>query len=78
MYHKPTPEVKAGAIAEVMAGVTVRVILEIALGVDDQGPLVGLNLEGGLPSRNQRLSQTPKGVKRITDWSLPFWTLKHG
>ena len=35
MYHKPTPEVKseveAGAEAEVMAGVTVRVILKVAL-----------------------------------------------
>ena len=57
MYHKPTPEViaeaipevkaEAAAMAEVMGGVTVRVILEVTLGVDDQGPLVGLNPEGG-------------------------------
>ena len=57
MYHKPAPEViggaipeveaEAGVIAEVAAGVAVRVILEVALGVDNQGPLVGLNPEGG-------------------------------
>ena len=55
MYHEPAaeviagaiPEVKAGAEAEVMARVAVRVIFEVALGVDNQGPLVGLNLEGG-------------------------------
>ena len=55
MSHKPMPEViagaipelKAGAIAEVMAGFVVRVTLKFALWVDDQGPLVGLNLEGG-------------------------------
>ena len=48
MYHKPAPEVKteAGAIAEVVAGATVRVILEVTPGVDNQGPLVGLNPEG--------------------------------
>ena len=52
MYCKPAPEVVAGAIPEVeaeagvVAGVTVRVILEVALRVDDQGPLVGLNPEG--------------------------------
>ena len=47
MYHEPAPEVIAGAEAEVVAGVAVGVILEVALGVDDQGPLVGLNPEGG-------------------------------
>ena len=55
MYHKPAPGVIAGAItgviagavAEVMAGVIVRVTLKVALWVDDQGPLLGLNLEGG-------------------------------
>ena len=56
MYHKPAPEVIAGAIpevkseagviAEVVAGVAVRVILEVTLRVDDQGPLVGPNPEG--------------------------------
>ena len=47
MYHKPTPEVKAEAIAEVMVGVIVRVTFEVALWVDNQGPLLGLNPEGG-------------------------------
>ena len=42
MHHEPAPEVKAeaGVIAEVMAGVAVRAILEVALRVYDQGPLV--------------------------------------
>ena len=31
MYHKPTPEVEAGAIAEVVAGVIVRVTFEAAV-----------------------------------------------
>ena len=55
MYHEPTPgviagaiaEVVAGAVAEVMAGVIVRVTLEVALWVDNLGPLLGLNPEGG-------------------------------
>ena len=59
MYHKHTPGVEAeaggiaeakaevGAIAKVMARVTVKVALEAALGVDDQGPLVGPHPERG-------------------------------
>ena len=59
MYHEPAPgveaeaggivEVKAvaGAIAKVMPGVAVRGILEVTLRVDNQGPLVGPNPEGG-------------------------------
>ena len=55
MHHKPTPEVAAGAIpgvvpeveVEVVAGPIVRVILGVALGVDNQGPLPDLNLGGG-------------------------------
>ena len=59
MHHKPTPEVAAGAIPEAIAGViaevkvgvtaglVLRVILRVALGVDDQGPLPDLNLGGG-------------------------------
>ena len=59
MYHELVPEVKAraivgaipeveaGAIAEVMAEVIVRVTFEAALWVDNQGPLLGLNPEGG-------------------------------
>ena len=56
MYHDPTPEVIAGAIpeveveagvvAEVIAGVTVRAALKVALGVYNQGPLVGPNPGG--------------------------------
>ena len=52
MYHKPTPEVAAGAIPEVeaeagvIAGVAVRAILEVALRVYNQGPLVGPNPGG--------------------------------
>ena len=90
MYHKPAPEVEAEAgaitevkaeaeaIAEVVAGVTVRVVLKVALRVGDQGPLVGLNPEGGQLSKSQRLNQTSKGRKRITHQSLPFQTSKHG
>ena len=58
MYHEPTPgveaeaggiaevEAEAGAIAIVVAGVAVRVFLQVTLRVGDQGPLVGLNPEG--------------------------------
>ena len=79
-YHEPTPDVEAeaGAVAEVVTDVTVRVILEVALRVDSQGPLVGLNPEGRWLSGSQRLSWTPKGRKRITHQSLPFWVSKHG
>ena len=70
MYHKPTPgaiaEVIGGAIAEIMAEVIVLLTLKVAVLVDDQGPFLGLSLEGGWPSGNQRLSQTPRGVRRIT------------
>ena len=38
MCHKPAPEAEAGAIAEVVAGVAVRAILEVALRVYNQGP----------------------------------------
>ena len=71
MYHEPTreviagaiPEVKAeaGAIAEVMAGVAVRVILKVILRVDDQGPLVGLNSEGGVTFQEPEVKLDPKG-----------------
>ena len=56
---KPTPEVKGGAIvgaipefkagatAEVVAGVIVRVTFEAAVWVANQGPLLGCNPEGG-------------------------------
>ena len=55
MHHKPTPEVAAGAIPgaipgvapEVKAGVTAGLVVRVALGVDDQGPLPDLNLGGG-------------------------------
>ena len=47
MYQKPAPGIIAGVIADVMAGVIVRVTLEVALWVDDQGPLLGCNPEGG-------------------------------
>ena len=45
MYQEPAPEVKeeAGVAAEVMAGVTVRVVLEVTPRIDDQGPLLDLN-----------------------------------
>ena len=58
MYHECSPEVEAeagviaeveaeaGVIAEVMAGATVRAILEVTLGVYDQGPQVGPNPGG--------------------------------
>ena len=50
MYHKLIPEVVVGAIAGAvvgaMAGVIVRVTLEAALWLDNQGPLLGLDPEG--------------------------------
>ena len=86
IYYEPAPEVKAeagdiaeaGAIAEVVAGVTVRVFLEVTLGIDDQGPLVGPNPEGGWLSKSLRLSQTLKGRKRTTHQSPPFQMLRYG
>ena len=51
MHHEPAPEDIPGAIAEVkaevMAGLIVRVILRVAVGVDDPGPPPDLNLAGG-------------------------------
>ena len=47
MYPEPAQEVKAGAIVEVVAGVTVRVTFKAALWVANQGPLLGRNPGGG-------------------------------
>ena len=82
MHHEPALEVAAGAVSEVEAGVVagliVRVILGVALKVDDQTPLPDLNLGGGWPLENQRWSQTPRKVQSTVCQNLPFQMWRPG
>ena len=82
MYHEPTPEVVAGAVpeveaeagvvAEVVTGVTVRVFLKVALGVDNQGSPSGSQSRRKVTFWEPEVELDPKEKKRIPAGAFHF------